>query len=339
MKTETPKTEHRPVRASLPKTALPRLCHIDREIASGKFPNTHYLAEKYEGVSVSTISRDIAFMKDCLNAPIEYDALHRGYYYSEPNYRIPGSFAGAEDLLALGMAKNILSLYRDTPLYDAASNLINSITAPLAQEGKADWIENRIVVPQVPSAAVPPDIWNTIIEGLRENRSLSFEYRGTYDEAYKLRRVRPYQLLFDNGVWFLYGHAEERKGIRIFSLTRIKNIALTQNHFTLPADYDYRLASGDSHFGVFAGQKKYRFRIAFYEEAAIRVRERQWAGDQKIEENEEGVVITFSSTQYGKVLEWILSQGCNARPLEPSELIDDWKWHIDEMREMAKGVD
>jgi predicted DNA-binding transcriptional regulator YafY len=336
MKTETIKTEQRQARASLPKLALPRICHIDREIASGKFPNTKYLAEKYEGVSVSTISRDIAFMKDFLDAPIEYDALRRGYYYSEPNYRIPGSFAGAEDLLALGMAKNILSLYRDTPLYDAASNLIDSITAPLSHEDKTGWIENRIVVPQVPQAAVSPEIWNAIIEGLRENRCLSFEYRGTYDEDYKLRRVRPYQLLFDNGVWFLYGLAEDRKEIRIFSLVRIKNIALTQNRFTLPADYDYRLAAGDSYFGVFAGQKKRRFRLAFYNEASICVRERLWAGNQKVEENEEGVVISFSSTQYNKVLEWLLSHGGNAQPLEPEELIADWKWHIEVMAEMAK---
>jgi predicted DNA-binding transcriptional regulator YafY len=329
-------TEKRPTRASLPKTALPRICFIDREIASGKFPNTQYLAEKYEGVSVSTIGRDIAFMKDQLGAPVEYDALRRGYYYSEPRYRIPGSFASAEDLLALGMAKNILSLYRDTPLYEAAGNLLDSITAPLAQDGKTDWIENRIVVPQVPSAAIPPETWNTIIEGLRENLIITFDYRGVWDEDFQSRRVRPYQLLFDNGLWFLYGFSEERKGIRMFSLSRIKNIAPSKNHFELPKDYDYRLASGGSHFGVFAGQKKYRFKIAFYDEAAVWARERQWADDQKIRETNDGLVIDFTSTQYNKVFEWMMSRGRAACPLEPERLVTDWRSHAEEMHRLAK---
>jgi predicted DNA-binding transcriptional regulator YafY len=333
-------TEKRPVRASLPKLALPRICFIDREIASGKFPNTQYLAEKYEGVSVSTIGRDIAFMKDFMNAPIEYDAMRRGYYYSEPHYRIPGSFAGAEDLLALGMAKNILSLYRDTPLYEAAGNLLDSITAPLAQDGKTDWIENRIVVPQVPSAAIHPETWNVIIEGLRENLTLAFDYRGlwgeVWDEDFQSRRVRPYQLLFDNGLWFLYGYSEERNGMRIFSLSRIKNITLTTNHFELPKEYDYRMASGGSHFGVFAGQEKYHFKIAFYDEAAVWVRERQWADNQTITETDDGIVIDFTSTQYGKVFEWMMSRGCAACPLEPEKLVADWRFHVAEMRKMAK---
>ena len=330
------KTAKRPVRASLPKTALPRICFIDREIASGKFPNTQCLAEKYEGVSVSTIGRDIAFMKDQLDAPVEYDALRRGYYYSEPHYRIPGSFASAEDLLALGMAKNILSLYRDTPLYEAASNLLNSITAPLAQDGKTDWIENRIVVPQVPSLAIPPETWNAIIAGLRENLTLAFDYRGAADKDFNPRRVRPYQLLFDNGAWFLYGYAEERKDTRLFSLSRMKNIAPGKNRFALPKDYDYRLESGGSRFGVFMGEKKYRFKIAFYDEAAVWVRERQWADDQKIRETGDGLVIDFTSTQYDKVFEWMMSRGRAARPLEPEKLCADWRAHIAEMQRMAK---
>jgi predicted DNA-binding transcriptional regulator YafY len=323
------------VRASLPKTALPRIYFIDREIASGKFPSTPALAQKYE-TSISTISRDIAFMKDSLNAPIEYDALYRGFYYSTPNYRIPAGFTTAEDLLALGMAKSILSLYRNTPLYDAARHLLDSITAPLSQEGKSDWFENRIVVPKVPSALIPTDVWNLIITGLRENLILLFEYRGIWDEDYRERRVRPYQLLFDTGAWYLYGYAEERREIRIFSLSRMKNPVLTKDHFSLPGNYDYRKGAGDSHFGVFAGQKKIRFRIEFYHESAAWVRERIWADDQQIKEIEDGVMADFTSTQFDKVLQWVLSRGCTARPLEPEELVNAWCDNIEKMRKMAE---
>jgi predicted DNA-binding transcriptional regulator YafY len=70
------------------------------------------------------------------------------------------------------------------------------------------------------------------------------------------RRVRPYQLLFDTGVWYLYGFCEERKVIRIFSLPRMKNLILTADHFSLPENFDNRAYNGGSFFGIFAGQEK-----------------------------------------------------------------------------------
>jgi predicted DNA-binding transcriptional regulator YafY len=334
---DTMANEKKPARASIPKSAMARLYFIDKEIASGKFPNTGYLAKKWEGISISTISRDIDFMKDRLNAPIEYDALHRGYFYSEPQYRIPMGFSGADELLALGMAKNILTMYKDTPIYDAAHHLLNSIIAPLAAEGNSDWYESRIVVPQVPSAPIPPEVWNPVTTALRENRVLTFEYQGAYDEDYKSRCVRPYQLLFDTGLWYLYGFAEERNGIRIFSLRRMKNIVRTKDHFLLPKDFDYRAGISGSHFGVFAGQKKYRFKIAFYDYSVTWVTDRQWADDQKTTETKDGIIITFTSSQFEKVLEWVLSRGCTARPLEPELLVNVWQSNIEEMRKMTRG--
>jgi predicted DNA-binding transcriptional regulator YafY len=245
-------------------------------------------------------------------------------------------FSGSDELLALGMAKNILSLYKDTPIHDAAHKLLENITAPLAAADNSNWFENRIVVPQVPSAAIPPDIWNPITTALKENRILTFEYMGAYDEDYKSRRVRPYQLLFDTGLWYLYGYAEERKGIRLFSLCRVKNITLTKDRFPLPKDFDYRTHSA-GFFGVFSGQKKYRFKIAFYDYSVAWVKDRKWAEDQKIVKTDDGVIITFTSTQFDKVVEWVLSRGCTALPLEPEPLINAWRLNIEEMRKMARG--
>jgi predicted DNA-binding transcriptional regulator YafY len=318
----------------LPKIALPRIYFIDRQIAAGKYPSTAYLAKKYE-TSMSTISRDIEFMRDRLGVPIAYDALHRGYYYTEQTYRLPAGFSTAEEMLALGMAKNLLNMYRDTPIYEPAKNLLESITAPLDSLKDAHWYESRIIVPPTATSVVDPEIWHVITNGLKENKILTFEYRGTWDKSYRLRKVRPYQLLFDGGVWFLYGYAEERKDVRIFSLPRIRNAIISAEKFSLPKNYDYGLENNNSNFGVFAAHKKIIFSIAFYDNSAMWVRERKWAIDQQITETADGIVITFSSTQYDKVLEWVLSQGGNAEPLEPKELVSEWKTHIKKMAKLS----
>jgi len=72
--------------------------------------------------------------------------------------------------------------------------------------------------------------------------------------------------------------------------------------------------------------------IDCFDDAAVFAAERQWAGDQKITEFDGGVTIEFTSTQYDKVLKWVLSCGCNAIPRKPKSLIDGWKWHVSEMR-------
>jgi predicted DNA-binding transcriptional regulator YafY len=282
------RTEKKPVRLSLPKTALPRIYTIDAEIASGKYPNSDGLARLCE-TSISTISRDIEFLRDQLSAPIEYDAFNRGYYYTKKTFRLPAGFTSADDLLALGMARNIFSLYRETPLYEAASQLLESITTPIASDGNRDWLDNRIVVPRIASAKVNSDIWKTVVSGLKENRVIIFDYKGTWDEEYQNRRVRPYQLLFNSGIWYLYGFSEERKATRIFSLPRIKNAVLAKDGFSLPKDYSYADFSGDSYFGVFIGQEKKSYAIDCYGEAVVFVSDRQWAADQKITEIEDGI--------------------------------------------------
>ena len=323
--------EKKPARQTLPKTALPRIYRIDAEIASGKYPKTDYLA-RLLGTSISTISRDIEFMRDQLYAPVKYDAFNRGFFYTKKTYRLPAVYANSENLLALGMARSIFSLYQGTPLYEASSQLLESITTPISADGNQDWLKNRIIVPPVASVKIKPDIWKIIISGLKENRIIIFDYKGTRDRNYHKRRVRPYQLLFDFGLWYLYGFSEMRRAARIFSLSRIRNIHLSTENFTLPKKFNYNDLSGGSYFGVFIGQDTYRFTIDCYGEAAVYATDRQWAADQKITDIKNGVTIDFTSTQYDKVLKWVLSCGCHAVPQKPRKLVDDWKWHISEMR-------
>jgi len=146
---------------------LNRIYFIDKEIASGKYPNTRTLAETYE-TSIPTISRDIEHMKDIMNAPIEYDFTRKGYYYSEKTFRLPAAIATADDMLAIGMAKNLLSLYKSTPMYDAALQFLESITSPLREKESSGLFDDRIIVPPIPSVQFDSDVWDCICEGLKK---------------------------------------------------------------------------------------------------------------------------------------------------------------------------
>jgi len=313
-------------RKSLPRTAIPRIYFVDQEIASGKYPNAPSLAEKYE-TSISSINRDIAYMRDLLNAPIEYDFFKKGFYYSEVAFRLPAAYATADDLLALGMAKTLMDLYKNTPIHEAALNLLESISTPLKTEKKAAWFKDRIILPKIASAALDTNTWDNIVNSMRENRVITFLYSSV--DKQNLRQVRPYQLLFDQRVWFLFAHDEDRNEMRIFTLSRITDVTLTDKKFTIPRDFDYRSIEGTSYFGIYTGTKTHKFIIVITGDTRW-ITERVWADDQKIKNIKNGIELSFTSNQFDKVLDFILSLTPRAKPLAPKALVDRWEAAIKE---------
>src|ERR1051325_1538693 len=57
---------------------LERMVRIHHEIASGSYPNASTMARELE-VSAKSIQRDLEFMRDRLNLPLEYDGTRLGY--------------------------------------------------------------------------------------------------------------------------------------------------------------------------------------------------------------------------------------------------------------------
>ena len=107
-----------------------RLLFIDREIAKGSYPNCSQLANDYE-VSVKTIQRDLDYMRYHLDAPIDYSAKHRGYWYTEPNYQLPAISIKESDLFAIYLAEKLLTQYEGTPLYDSLRSVFRKIEESL----------------------------------------------------------------------------------------------------------------------------------------------------------------------------------------------------------------
>jgi predicted DNA-binding transcriptional regulator YafY len=283
-------------------------------------------------------------MRDMLGAPIAYDFFFFFFYYTEKTFRLTATYATADDLLALGMAKNLMELYKDTPVYNAALNLLESISAPLQDEEDSEWFRDRIIIPKIAAASIDEETWKGIVEALRRNRVITFQYSGNQSPVedsntpYKrivIRRVRPYQLLFDRSDWYLFAFDEDRDDMRIFALPRIKSIAVTNTKFNIPAKFDYRRLEGLSYFAIFSGAKVYRFKIAITGDARW-IKERLWADDQKIKETRNGIEISFTSNQLDRVLDWALSLTPRARPLAPKILVERWTKAILEAAKIAK---
>jgi hypothetical protein len=65
-----------------------RILELDWLMRSGKYPSATRFA-KSQGVDEKTVRRDLTFLKDTLQAPVEYCPSSRGYYYTEKDWRPP----------------------------------------------------------------------------------------------------------------------------------------------------------------------------------------------------------------------------------------------------------
>nr|WP_318678463.1 WYL domain-containing protein [Treponema sp.] len=116
----------------------------------------------------------------------------------------------------------------------------------------------------------------------------------------------------------------------MFNLSRMKNLENTKRTFELPENFEFTSRCGGGRFGAFKDNKTVHYEIDFYDDARQFVKDCVWADDQEFIDYEEACTTTikFSSSQSLKVLEWVLSQGVNARPRAPEEFVERWKKEI-----------
>ncbi|WP_407425255.1 helix-turn-helix transcriptional regulator [Treponema sp.] len=311
---------------------LERISHIHRKIKSGCYPNTKQLAYELES-GLATISRDLDYMRDRMYAPIEYDFTHKGYYYTEAFEPSMQNHLSDKDLRVMLSAKVLLSHYKNTPIYEEACSMLDLLSSN-AMEGKNTALMNRIAVAPTVETNVNQEIWNSIQDSLNQNHILQFDYTDRWGKKTEQRRLRPYQLVLDEGVCYLFGFDELRQAERIFSLVRMKNAVVTEDEFELPENYEFESRCKDGNFGAVFSKKAEHYVIEFYNEARLLVKEKIWADSQVFKEDENKTTIEFDSSQFLKIKSWVLSNGCNAKPIKPEWLVKEWKWHIEGMTKL-----
>jgi proteasome accessory factor B len=80
-----------------------------------------------------------------------------------------------------------------------------------------------------------------LMTAIRQDRSVSFDYRAPADEKAQRRTVSPWGLRSESGRWFLVAYDHERAGERTFRVSRVAG-AVTVGHLARerqpPADFD-----------------------------------------------------------------------------------------------------
>jgi len=300
---------------------LERMLRIHDELRRGAFTNCTKLAAALE-VSRKTIVRDIAFMRDRLELPIEFDPRINAYRYTHPVSAFPTVHVSEGELLALLVARKALEQYRGTPFHRQLEVSFDKLTAGLKDRitfSPADELRS-VSFKNVGLGRADLAIFNTLSTAVLRQQEVEFEYRKPGEAAAARRRVQPYHLAHRENLWYLVAFDQERDALRTFALPRIARATLSPTHFTRPADFSPEKFFASA-LGVLGGERDYRVVIRFTAAVADRVREREWHESQELRALSDGrLELRLRLGALPEIERWVLTWGREAEVLQPAEL-------------------
>jgi proteasome accessory factor B len=219
-----------------------------RLVKENRYPNYTMMIKEMKKLDVAgaynisrkTIQRDVAYLKEELHAPIEYDPVNRGYYLTNPYWEgyIPFLEEHEIDAAIIGahLAETILPPSRLQEDIRKGTDALWS-----RNNGSADdFMVLSALVSNGSCAKVDPEIFQTVFEAWREQFSLHIKYMPVNGNSVSEMKLEPHVLtLFDN-VWYIRAKIRQVGEVRVaspefktFALHRIKGVMKLTGHFEL----------------------------------------------------------------------------------------------------------
>jgi proteasome accessory factor B len=301
---------------------LERMLRIHQALQAVGFPNASKLAREAE-VSTKTIHRDIEFMRDRLNLPVEFDASRNGYFYTGEVSAFPTMQISEGEIFALVVAEKALQQYRGTsfekPLLSAIKKMEQALPDAISLN-LAD-IERTISFRTRAEPILNLEIFDALAKAVAQRQQLELHYRKPGQPAEK-RLVDAYHLANINGEWYLFAYDYARKDLRTFVPARIQSVKPTGKTFERTQKFSLEKRLRDS-FGVHAGEGEFEVVIRFSARGADYIREKKWHPSQTLQDLKGGgAELKMKLSSLAEVQRWVLSWGGDAKVLKPKELVE-----------------
>ena len=182
------------------------------------------LAEKFE-VSVRTIYRDVDAISSAGIPIYVTTGRNGGIHFLDDHVLNKSFFLDSEKLEILSSLQSLSAVQ-----YPEVDTILNKLGA-IFQTSLTDWID--VDFSRWGSVAESENrLFRQLKQAIFENRKITFDYHASSGDSCK-RNVYPYKLVYKDKAWYLYALCLSRNENRLFRLSRIKNINLTEIHLSL----------------------------------------------------------------------------------------------------------
>jgi predicted DNA-binding transcriptional regulator YafY len=300
-----------------------RLVRIRHRLDAGRWVRSTILARELE-VSVSTIKRDIAAMRDGMNLPVVYDRGRLAWRLDPAaalpgvQYELPGMWFSAEEILALLTMQQLLENLDAGALLSSHVRPLRARLEKALGEGLQASAEavRRIRVETLAARRINLPHFQALGTALLRRQRVLLEYRSRGKDEQSRREVSPQRLIHYRDNWYLDGWCHLREGLRSFSIDAIQAVQVLQEAAldVIDADIDAVLGAG---YGIFGGRAGQRALLRFSAERARWVAAERWHREQHGRWDAEG--------------RWLLTVPFS----DPRELVMDILRHVPEVEVLA----
>lgn len=306
------------------------MIRIHEELKQERLPNATSLSKLLE-ISTKTVNRDISFMRDQLDLPVEWDAQANGYRYSSYVDGFPTVKVSENELFALLVAQKALEPYRGTPFQEPLESALQKLSDGLKDKVfiSLGRLDTPISFKSTGISNADLETFQWVTRAVSQQKELHFEYKNLGNTRYKKRQVHPIHLCCVENQWYVVCWDLKREAMRTFALVRMRKLQIPGPSFKRPKDFDIQQHL-DEAFGVFVGTSKYKVRVEFDAWAAQLIQEKSWHPAQTIKQLDEGrIEFKIELTDLFEIERWILSWGSHAKVLGPAKLKKSIRQHAE----------
>ena len=301
-----------------------------RLVKENRYPNHTMMIREMKKLDVAgtynisrkTIQRDVAYLKEALHAPIEYDPVNRGYYLTNPYWEgyIPFLEEHEIDAAIIGahLAETILPPSRLQEDIRKGTDALWSRNNGTAD----DFMVLSALVSNGSCAKVDPEIFQTVFEAWREQCDLHIKYAPISKNQICEMKLEPHVLtLFDN-VWYIRSKVWQVGEIKVASpefktlaLHRIKGAMKLAGHFELDRKEVEKVNRGELYdLPKVSGVKlKLSGKAARYGQEYLPV-------DSIEKGDDDSIILTLNEVEEFRIVHFIMTSMGDAIVLSPPEL-------------------
>ena len=262
-----------------------RLYRIDQLLHQRKVVARNDLIAELE-ISWATLKRDLAYMRDRLNAPIVFDGERGGYCFdlsgAGPQYELPGLWFNSQEILAL------LTMHRLLEELDSGGLLGPQIGPLMARlnglletgAGSADEVMRRVKVIAAQNRPVPAKWFEVVGSALVQRHRIEILYFTRSRNERSRREVSPQRLVHYRNTWYLDAWCHRTDALRVFALDAIEEARMIDRkaRSVSPAEIDRELGAG---YGIYRGRNLRWAVLRFSADAARWVSAEVWHPKQE----------------------------------------------------------
>jgi predicted DNA-binding transcriptional regulator YafY len=265
-----------------------RLYQIERLIKARGHASFAQLQAALE-VSRATLWRDLAYLRDRLGVPIEYDRFAGGYRFGAAaqgqRAELPGLWFNERELYALLMAHQLISeLDADGTISRHLQPLLARVHQMLGRGGEAAGdaadLTQRVRIVGAAKRPVDAACFEQVTQALLQRRRLGVDYLTRARGTTSRRQLSPQRLVHYRSTWYLDAWCHTRGKLLRFALDAMRDAQVLEASAKAMALARVQREM-DGGYGIFAGGARRWVTLHFTREAAAWVRHEQWHPQQR----------------------------------------------------------